>query len=153
MSPGTPAPDFQGQTADGSTLSLQDFRGRWLVLYFYTKANSPGCSIEAQHFERNLPEFHTLGAAVVGVSTDGMTQQQQFIERCSLSFPLVADTSKAIAKAYGALGGIQGLFGLVNHQTFLIDPNGRVAQHWPMVNPFAHVSDVLDTLKQHRARV
>jgi thioredoxin-dependent peroxiredoxin len=145
------APNFSGSSDTGTTIALGDFRGQWLVLYFYAKAGTAGCSIEAQHFERHLQEFKTAGAAVLGVSTDSSQAQAKFRDGCQLSFPMIADTDKAIAKAYGTFSGLQALFGTSSHQTFLIDPNGILVHHWRLVNPFSHVNDVLETLKKKQS--
>jgi thioredoxin-dependent peroxiredoxin len=139
---GQAAPDFSATADDGQTISLSSLRGTWAVLYFYPKDNTPGCSIEANKFEQALPEFQALGATVIGVSTDSSASHTKFREKCNLTFPLLPDTDKSISKAYGVLGGLTGLLGVADRQTFLIDPEGKVAQHWKRVNPMTHAVEV-----------
>ncbi|WP_424951804.1 peroxiredoxin [Deinococcus sp.] len=145
---GDRAPDFAARSDDGQQLSLQGLRGRWAVLYFYPRAGTPGCSIEAQRFEGALPEFRRLNAQVIGVSTDTEARQAQFREKCDLSFPMIPDGDKAIGRAYGVMGGVSGLLNLAQRQTFLIDPDGRLAWHWKVSNPGAHAGEVLAKLTE-----
>lgn len=119
-----------------------------MVLYFYPKASTPGCSIEAQRFEQALPEFERAGAVVVGVSTDTEASQAKFRDQCRLSFPLLPDGDKAISRAYGVLGGLTGLLGVAARQTFLIDPRGTLVHHWKTVNPASHAAEVLRVLHE-----
>ena len=135
---------------DGRLIRLQDLRGSWVVLFFYPKASTRGCSMEARGFETALPEFERAGAVVIGISTDTEASQAKFREECQLNFPLLPDGDKAISRAYGVTGGLMGLFGLADRQTFLIDPSGRVAHHWKRVNLTRHVSDVLTKLHDLR---
>lgn len=150
MSPklGQPAPPFAARSDDGQEIRLEALGGKWVVLYFYPRAGTPGCSIEAQRFEAALPEFQQLGALVVGVSTDTEAKQALFREKCELSFPLLPDHSRAIAQAYGVIGGLGGLLNMVARETFLIDPNGILVEHWNKVNPNKHASDVLERLRE-----
>ena len=150
MSPqvGQPAPAFSARSDDGQQLDLGALRGRWVVLYFYPKASTPGCSIEAQRFEQALPEFERAGAVVAGVSTDTEASQAKFRDQCQLSFPLLPDGDKTISRAYGVLGGLTGLLGVAARQTFLIDPQGTLAHHWKTVNPVSHAADVLRVLQE-----
>ncbi|RJF73637.1 peroxiredoxin [Deinococcus cavernae] len=145
---GQPAPPFQARSDDGQILDLTALRGRWVVLYFYPKASTPGCSIEAQRFEQALPEFERSGAAVVGVSTDTEASQAKFRDQCQLTFPLLPDGDKAICQAYGVLGGLNGLLGVAARQTFLIDPQGILVHHWKSVNPASHAGEVLRVLHE-----
>lgn len=149
MSPrvGQPAPEFDARSDDGRPIRLADLRGRWVVLYFYPRANTPGCSIEARRFEAALPEFERLGAAVIGVSTDTEARQANFRDSCGLSFPLIPDGDRALSRAYGVIGRLGGLLGMAARQTFLIDPRGDVAHHWPSVNPQTHAAEVLRWLQ------
>jgi thioredoxin-dependent peroxiredoxin len=142
MNLGLPAPAFQATTDAGLQVSLEDLKGRWVVLYFYPKDNTPGCSIEAARFEQALPTFEALGASVIGVSTDNTESHAKFREKCKLSFALIADQDKAISKAYGVLSGLTGLLGVADRQTFLIDPAGQIAHHWRRVNPMTHAVEV-----------
>jgi thioredoxin-dependent peroxiredoxin len=147
MTIGEPAPAFSAQDDNGNLVTLEGLRGSWVVLYFYPKDNTPGCSIEAQKFEQALPELKALGAVVIGVSTDSSASHEKFRESCGLSFPLLADTDKAIGKTYGVIGGLTGLLGLADRQTFLIDPDGKLAHHWKRVNPMMHAVEVTQELE------
>ena len=145
---GTPAPDFQARSDDGQQLSLGGLRGQWVTLYFYPRASTPGCSIEAQRFEQALPEFGRMNAQVIGVSTDTEARQARFREKCDLSFPMIPDGDKAIGRAYGVMGGVSGLLNLAQRQTFLIDPAGNLAWHWKVSNPATHAGQVLEKLAE-----
>ncbi len=144
---GEPAPLFEARSDDGQQLSLDGLRGQWAVLYFYPRASTPGCSIEAQRFEQAMPEFRRYNAQVIGVSTDTEARQARFREKCELSFPMIPDGDKTIGRAYGVMGGISGLLSLAQRQTFLIDPAGKLAWHWKVGNPGTHAGEVLDKLK------
>ena len=148
LSPGQMAPAFSALSDNGEHVSLEGLHGSWAVLYFYPKAGSLGCAVEAQRFEASLPEFSRLGARVIGVSTDTEAAQAKMREKCSLSFPLLPDSKKEIARAYGVMGGLTGLFGVADRQTFLIDPQGKLAFHWKRVNPMNPAKDILDKLER-----
>ncbi len=145
---GQPAPAFQARSDHGQLVSLQALRGQWVVLYFYPRASTPGCSLEARQFEQALPEFARLGAVVVGVSTDTEARQASFRDSCGLSFALLPDGDRTISRAYGVLGGLSGLLGMAARQTFLIDPQGKVAFQWRTVSPARHAAEVLEVLRQ-----
>ena len=143
MSPqvGQPAPAFTARSDDGQPVSLDALRGGWVVLYFYPRAGTPGCSIEAQRFEAALPEFSRLNAAVVGVSTDTEARQAKFRDSCGLSFPLIPDGDRTLARAYGVLGGLTGLLGVSARQSVGIGYSGELgsnsrnhalAGHWQL---------------------
>ncbi|EYB68410.1 redoxin [Deinococcus phoenicis] len=149
---GQPAPEFDARSDDGRRVRLADLRGRWVVLYFYPRANTPGCSIEARRFEAALPEFERLGAAVIGVSTDTEARQANFRDTCGLSFPLLPDGERTLSRTYGVIGGLGGLLGMAARQTFLIDPDGKLAHHWRTVHPGHHAADVLAQLQAETAR-
>jgi thioredoxin-dependent peroxiredoxin len=144
---GQAAPEFKASDDTGKMISLAALRGRWVVLYFYPKDNTPGCSIEAGKFEQILPELNALGAEVIGVSTDSSASHANFREKCNLTFPLLADTDKSIGKVYGVIGGLMGMIGIAARQSFLIDPQGILAQHWKMVNPMTHALEVKQELE------
>ena len=145
---GEAVPDFAARSDDGQQLSLSGLSGQWAVLYFYPRASTPGCSIEAQRFEQALPEFRRMNAEVIGVSTDTEARQAKFREKCDLSFPLIPDGDKVIGRAYGVLGGVSGLLNLAQRQTFLIDPQGKLAWHWKVSNPGTHAGEVLAKLAE-----
>ncbi|WP_293912254.1 peroxiredoxin [Deinococcus sp.] len=146
------APAFEVRSDDGHTVSLEALRGLWVVLYFYPRAMTPGCNIEAQRFEQALPEFQRRGARVIGVSTDTEARAAQFRDSCSLSFPLLPDSEREVSKLYGVLGGVTGLLGIANRHSFLIDPAGNVAYIWRKVNPGRHAGDVLRELESLQAQ-
>ncbi len=140
---GEEAPNFTGTTADGSTLTLSSFRGRPVVLYFYPKANTSGCTLEARGFTEHYAEFQRAGVAVVGVSVDSVDSQKSFVDKCSIPFPLVADRDKSIARQYGVLG----LLGVAKRVTFFLDANGRVSDRVEGMLPGPHVRRALDRIQ------
>ncbi|GHF28498.1 peroxiredoxin Q/BCP [Deinococcus metalli] len=144
--PGAPAPLFEKRSVDGELIRLSDLRGRHVVLVFYPRAGSAGCSIEAQRFETALPEFERLGAVVIGVSTDTEARQARFRDTCHLTFPLLPDSDRSVCHAYGVLGVIGGLLNMAARETVLIDPQGVIAARWRNPNPAAHVPAVLRAL-------
>jgi len=117
---GAEAPEFTGTTSEGAPFALSSTRGRPLVLYFYPKANTPGCTQEARGFTEHYEEFRRAGVAVVGVSVDDVGTQRDFVERCGIPFPIVADRDRSISRRYGVLG----LLGFSRRVTFFIDPDG-----------------------------
>ncbi|GGL13516.1 peroxiredoxin [Deinococcus radiotolerans] len=151
VTPGQASPDFTRRSDDGRTVSLAQLRGRWVVLYFYPRASSAGCSIEAQRFEAALPEFERLGAQVIGVSTDTEARQAAFRDRCTLSYPLLSDGDHSLSRAYGVLGTLGGLLNMASRVTFLIDPDGAVAWVHRSGNPLTHVSSTLAELERRAA--
>jgi peroxiredoxin Q/BCP len=132
---GDVAPDFVGVTADGGQLRSADLRGAPLILYFYPRANSAGCTRESIGFAHYHRAFADRGIGIVGVSVDDQEDQKRFAEKCSLPFPLIADSSKEIARAFGVLGA----FGLAKRVTFFLDANGRVVDVVDSFLPGAHV--------------
>ena len=140
---GQEAPDFTGTTADGGRLSLSALRGHPVVLYFYPKANTSGCTLEARGFTEHYPEFQRAGVAVVGVSVDTVDAQKSFVEKCSIPFPLVADHDKTIARQYGVLG----LLGVAKRVTFFLDSDGRVSDIVEGMLPGPHVRGALDRIQ------
>src|SRR5580704_8964228 len=121
---GDKAPDFTLKSQEGKTVNLHDFKGQWVVLYFYPKDMTVGCTIEAHNFQADLPKYDKLNAAIVGVSVDSTDSHQQFCTKESLTFKLLSDTSKKVVDAYGSLGAN----GMATRNTFLIDPNGKIVQ-------------------------
>ncbi|MFO7581051.1 peroxiredoxin [Guyparkeria sp.] len=147
--PGDPAPDFHGQTGDGQSISLADCRGHSLVLYFYPRDNTPGCTTEARDFQARLADFEARGARVIGVSNDDETSHRRFCDKQGLTFPLIADTDRAISRAYDVLR-MKNMFGKrfegIERSTFLIDAEGMVRQAWRKVKVPRHVEEVLEAL-------
>jgi len=139
---GQPAPTFTLSSQDGSQISLASFRGKWVVLYFYPKDLSPGCTIEAHGFQRDLPHFETRNAVILGVSVDSAGRHTQFCAKEGLTFHLLSDPEHKVVEAYGSLGGMAGIK-IASRNTFLIDPAGRIAQVWTYVNPSTASTEAL----------
>jgi thioredoxin-dependent peroxiredoxin len=146
---GDPAPDFASVTQTGAPVTLSQFRGQSVILYFYPKDNTPGCSKEACAFRDQFAVFKQKGVAVLGVSTDPPRSHQKFAEKYSLPFTLIADEAKEVVQAYGVWGekSFMGRKYLGTHRiTFLIGPDGRIKRIWPDVKPEAHAKEVLAAL-------
>ena len=141
-----PAPDFNATDADGVMRSLADYRGKWVVLYFYPKDNTPGCTKEACRFRDEHSALQKIGAQVVGVSVDSSAAHAGFASQHRLPFPLLADKQGDVAKAYGALMNLP-YFKLAKRRTYLIDPAGRVAKMYLNVEPDTHAQTVLKDLQ------
>ncbi len=146
---GDPAPDFTASTNGGGKVSLSDFKGKHVVLYFYPRDNTPGCTLEACAFRDEFAAIKKKGAVVLGVSTDSAASHDKFAERFKLPFTLVADEDKQIVQAYGAWGPksflgkkYQGTYRV----SFLIGPDGRIKKVWPAVKPTVHAKEVLAAL-------
>lgn len=141
MEVGTLAPDFALPDQEGRTHRLSDYRGRWVVLYFYPKDDTPGCTKEACGFRDQMGSLKALDAVVLGVSADDVESHKRFAEKYGLNFPLLADPERKVIGAYGAWGK-KNLYGKevegVLRQTFLIDPEGRIAKVWRKVSPEGH---------------
>lgn len=145
--PPYPAPDFKLATSDGQPQTLQDYRGSWLVLYFYPKDDTPGCTTEACGFRDARDQLAELGAHVIGISKDDASAHEKFKEKHSLNFSLLSDPSATTIKAYGAWG--KKMFGRegILRKTFLIDPDGIVQKVYGRVTPTGHASSIVDDLK------
>ncbi|HYH96867.1 thioredoxin-dependent thiol peroxidase [Hyalangium sp.] len=147
--PGNQAPDFQLPDQTGKTVSLSQFAGKNVVLYFYPKDDTPGCTVEACNFRDEHSALEKAGAVVLGVSPDGMKSHQKFATKYSLPFTLLSDTEHKVAEAYGAWGEKvnygRTYMGIIR-STVLIDPKGKVKQVWPKVKVKDHVSEVLSVL-------
>lgn len=136
---GDPAPPFSAPDQDGKTRTLADFKGKWLVLYFYPKDNTPGCCTEAIGFTNILGELQSLDATVVGVSADSVESHKKFIAKEKLKVTLLSDKTFDIIKAYGAYKADGGQ---INRNTVIIDPSGKVAYSWEKVKPKDHPAEV-----------
>ena len=143
---GDPAPDFELKDQDGQLHSIEDYRGKWVALYFYPKDDTPGCTTEACEFRDNIFAFKNLNCQILGVSLDDMESHKDFADKYSLPFPLLADTEGTTAGAYGVKSKYMGM-SVAKRQTFLIDPDGNVAKHYEKVNPDGHSQQVLTDLK------
>jgi thioredoxin-dependent peroxiredoxin len=146
---GDAAPDFSAATSGGGRVSLADFKGRNVVLYFYPKDDTPGCTKEACAFRDHFAEFKTKGAVVLGVSTDPAKSHDKFVAKYKLPFTLLADEDKKIVVAYGVWGEktFMGRKYQGTHRvTILIGPDGRIKKIWPQVKPDEHAEEVLAAL-------
>jgi peroxiredoxin Q/BCP len=143
---GGPAPDFRLMDQSGDWHTLEDYRGKWVALYFYPKADTPGCTTEACNFRDNIFAFREMGAEIVGVSLDDVEDQKAFAEKYSLPFTLLADTEGEVAESYGVLRNY-GVMKLASRESFLIDPEGRIAKHYAKVDPDTHSEEVMADLK------
>ena len=142
---GQEAPTFTLPSQDGTPVSLEQFRGKWVVLYFYPKDMTTGCTIEAHKFQDALPQFDAKNAVVLGVSVDTVDSHKQFCTKDSLTFHLLADPDHKVVSAYGSVGGFNGMT-MAQRNTFLIDPQGKIAKEWVKVTPANAASDVLAAL-------
>jgi peroxiredoxin Q/BCP len=147
---GKKAPAFTLESSDGGKLKLSELAGKVVVLYFYPRDNTPGCTVEAQEFRDAVPALKKLGAVVLGVSKDSIASHTKFRDKYELSFPLLSDPDGKVLEAYGAWGekNMYGkkMMGIIR-STVLIGKDGKVAQHWPKVSVKGHVAAVLEAVK------
>src|SRR6266436_1207589 len=146
-SSGTPAPDFTLNSQDGKPLSLRDLRGKWVVLYFYPKDFTSGCTVEARNFQHDLAQFELKNAVILGVSGQDEHSHQNFCAKEGLHFRLLADTNYQVSSAYDSLLNL-GVGKLSARHTFLIDPDGVVRKNYLNVNAGQHSAEVLNDLAQ-----
>lgn len=148
---GKKAPAFKLESSDGGSVSLSDFRGKNVVLYFYPKDNTPGCTVEAQDFSKALPKLKKLNAVVLGVSRDSIASHCKFRDKFDLGFQLLSDPEHEVLEAYGAWGE-KTLYGKkslgIIRTTVLIDEAGKVKKVFPKVKVAGHVDAVLEALKE-----
>ncbi|AAM71901.1 MAG TPA: thioredoxin-dependent thiol peroxidase [Chlorobaculum sp.] len=148
---GQKAPEFTAKDQDGKEVSLRDYTGRKVVLYFYPKDDTPGCTKEACAFRDNLPNFEKVDAVVLGVSVDGQKAHRKFADKYELPFTLLVDDEKKIVEAYG-VWGLKKFMGReymgTNRVTYLIDEQGTIEKVWSKVKPETHTAEVLDWLQQ-----
>jgi peroxiredoxin Q/BCP len=149
---GAAAPAFRLQDQTGKWVTLQEQRGKWVVLYFYPKDNTPGCTTQACEFRDDIFAFRKAGAVILGISVDDVASHQEFAKEHSLPFTLLADSSKATAKAYGVLYKAFMIMEVARRDTFIIDPQGRIARHYQDVNAKGHSQMVLAELKALQQR-
>lgn len=148
----TEAPAFELKDQSGATVDSRELKGKWVVLYFYPKDNTPGCTKEACNFRDNYGAIKAKGAVVLGVSGDSEASHQKFRSKYELPFQLLADPGNEVARAYGAWGTKQNYgktYEGIIRSTFVIDPAGRVAKVWKRVKPDAHGEEVLNWLTEH----
>jgi len=141
--PGEIAPGFMLQDQNYQWHSLEDYKGEWVVLYFYPKADTPGCTTEACEFRDNIFAFDEFNARILGVSVDNVASQNEFSEKYHLPFPLLSDAEKKVARAYDVMGLV-----FASRQSFIIDPAGNIAKHYDQVRPASHTDEVLNDLRQ-----
>jgi thioredoxin-dependent peroxiredoxin len=142
---GTPAPRFTLKSQDGTPVSLQDYLGKWVVLYFYPKDFTSGCTLEAHNFQRDLAEYQKHNAVILGVSVDSADSHRQFCVKEGLSFKVLADTDHKVSEDYGTLTQLP--FTHAARTTFIIAPDGRIARVIDDVKPAEHSAEVLAALK------
>ena len=148
---GKKAPAFTLESSDGDKVKLSELAGKPVVVYFYPRDNTPGCTVEAQEFTAAMPAFKKAGAVVFGVSKDTIASHCKFRDKYGLAFPLLSDPDGKVLEAYGAWGD-KVLYGKkmkgIIRSTVLIDKTGKVAQHWPKVSVKGHVDEVVAAVKQ-----
>lgn len=143
---GALAPDFKLEDQNGATKSLSDYKGQWLVLYFYPKDDTPGCTTEAKNFRDSYPKFQAMNTEIVGISLDDVESHQAFATAYTLPFPILSDVEQTASKAYEVLGGF-GPMEYAERETFIIDPQGNIVYHYDDVDPDTHADDVLKQVK------
>jgi peroxiredoxin Q/BCP len=142
-----PAPNFTLPTNNGDgEISLSDYRGKWVVLYFYPKDFTPGCTLEARRFQQDLPKYMARNTEIIGISADDVDSHAEFCDSEGLKFPLLADTNGEVSKAYGSWMGYVSL-----RHTYLIDPEGILRETYLGVNPAIHSAEVLARLDEMQA--
>jgi thioredoxin-dependent peroxiredoxin len=144
---GAPAPDFSLTTSDGGQVSLKDYRGKWVVLYFYPKDFTSGCTMEAKNFQRDLTKYEQAGAVVLGVSVDTAQSHKDFCAKEGLNFKLLADPDAKVSTEYGSVMDYKGAK-LAARNTFIINPKGEIAKVYTGVKPADHSEQVLKDLAE-----
>ncbi len=147
LKPGDAAPDFSLPDADGKIHTLKEYRGKIVVLYFYPKDDTPGCTAEACNIRDNYAELQKAGLVILGVSYDDASSHRKFAGKYKLPFPLLSDTKKEVAAAYGAKGTLTG-FLVAQRKTFLIDKDGKILHIFNKVQTNDHTRQILDILKE-----
>jgi peroxiredoxin Q/BCP len=144
---GSLAPEFTLNSQEGTPVSLKDYRGKWVVLYFYPKDFTSGCTIEAHNFQRDQSQYQQKNAAVLGVSVDNADSHKRFCTKEGLNFKLLADTDHKVSSAYDSLTNF-GLVKIAARHTFIITPEGKIAKVFTEVNPNQHSAEVLSALAE-----
>ncbi len=142
---GEKAPEFTLPSQEGTKVSLSHYKGKWVVLYFYPKDQTSGCTIEAHNFQKDMSKFDAVNAVVLGVSVDSVQSHQAFCAKDGLHFKLLSDTGHGVVQQYGSLANYMGMK-IAKRNTFLIDPQGRIAKEWIGVDPNHASSEVLDAI-------
>ena len=152
---GQTAPDFTLSDQVGTSHHLAAYRGRWVLVYFYPKDDTPGCTKEACGIRDRFKEFQKIKAVVLGISADSVESHKKFSDKFQLPFPLLADTQRQVVQAYGVWGEKQFMgktYLGISRMSFLVDPKGMVAKIYPKVKPEEHTEDILNDLAQFKAR-
>ena len=144
---GSAAPDFSLTSNEGKQVSLKDYRGKWIVLYFYPKDFSSGCTIEAHNFQQDQAKYDAIGAVIIGVSVDTADSHKSFCTKEGLAFKLLSDPDAAVSNQYGSVMEYNGAK-LSARNTFLVDPNGKIAKVFTGVKPSVHSEEVLTALAE-----
>jgi len=144
---GTAAPDFTLNSQEGKAISLHEFKGKWVVLYFYPKDMTSGCTIEAHNFQRDLAKYDAKNAVILGVSMQDEKSHQEFCAKESLTFKLLADTKKEVSSKYDSVMNL-GVAKLSARHTYLIDPSGTVRKVWTEVDVKKHSDEILAALEE-----
>ena len=140
---GATAPNFTLPSQEDKLISLSDFKGKWVVLYFYPKDQTQGCTIEAHNFQRDLDIYHALNAVVMGVSLDTVADHKAWCAKDTFNFKMLADPDHKVVDLYGVPVRGMGPVKFASRQTFLISPEGKVVKFWPKVDPNTHSAEVL----------
>ncbi|MDP9361575.1 MAG: peroxiredoxin [Acidobacteriota bacterium] len=148
---GTAAPKFSLQNQDAATVSLDQLKGKWVILYFYPKDFTSGCTLEAHNFQRDLAKYEQKNAVILGVSLDPVDSHKSFCTKEGLNFKLLADTDHAVTTTYGSLTNYQGT-PYASRNTFLIDPSGVIRKVYLKVKPATHSADLLADLDTLQAK-
>jgi peroxiredoxin Q/BCP len=143
LAEGASAPNFSLPSQEEKPVALTDYKGKWVVLYFYPKDMTTGCTIEAHNFQRDLPKYDALNAVVLGVSLDTVESHKTFCSKDSLTFKLLADPDHKVIDAYGVPVKTTPQGGFASRDSFLISPQGKIVKVWTGVNPTTHSDDVL----------
>jgi thioredoxin-dependent peroxiredoxin len=146
---GSAAPAFKLQDQAGKWHTLEQYKGKWVVLYFYPKDNTPGCTTQACELRDNIFAFRKADAVILGVSVDDVASHEKFAKEHSLPFDILADPTKETTKAYGVMWSPAAGVELAGRQTFLIGPDGMIVKHWAKVDPKGHSDMVLAEIKAH----
>jgi peroxiredoxin Q/BCP len=144
---GKPAPDFSLTTGDGSQVSLKDYHGKWVVLYFYPKDFTSGCTLEARNFQRDIAKYGDVGAVILGVSVDTAQSHKDFCAKEGLNFKLLADPDAKVSTEYGSVMDYKGQK-VAARNTFIINPDGEVVKVYTGVKPAEHSDQVLKDLAE-----
>jgi peroxiredoxin Q/BCP len=145
---GTTAPDFTLNSQEGKPVNLQEYRGKWVVLYFYPKDFTSGCTTEAHNFQRDLAQYEAKNAVILGVSVDTADSHQKFCTKEGLNFKLLADTEHKVSEEYGSIMNVMGVKKLSARHTFLLNPQGVIVKEYMDVEPAKHSEEVLAALTE-----